>query len=237
MARKGGREPRGGLRHWGIVVFVPTEPKIYHIVHVDRLASIVSNGYLWSDSEIRRRGVGGTTIGMNSIKESRLTYELTSHPGLRVGDCVPFYFCPRSVMLYVIHMANNPELAYREGQDSIVHLEADMRQSVNWADANNRRWAFTTSNAGSLYFENYADLSQLNKVDWDAVEARKWSGYTVEPTVKDGKQAEFLIEDSFSWDLVTRVGIKSRRLDDAVQAALNGSRNRPIVEIKRGWYY
>ena len=213
------------------------EPKIYHIVHVDRLASIVADGYLWSDSEIRRRGVSGTTIGMNSIKESRLTNELASHPGLRVGGCVPFYFCPRSVMLYVINKANNPELAYTGGQESIVHLEADLRRSVSWADTNDRRWAFTTSNAGSGYFEDYSDLSLLNKVDWDAVNARKWSGYKVEPTVKDGKQAEFLVEDSFSWELVTRIGIKSRRLDDAVQAALTGSLSRPIVEIKRDWYY
>ena len=40
----------------GIVVLVPTEPKIYHIVHVDRLASIISDGYLWSDAEARKRG-------------------------------------------------------------------------------------------------------------------------------------------------------------------------------------
>ena len=218
-------------------MFVPMEPKIYHIVHVDRLASIVSDGYLWSYSESRRRGVGGTTIGMHNIKESRLTNKLSSHPGLRVGDCAPFYFCPRSVMLYVIFMANHPELTYREGQESIVHLEADLRQSVTWADANNRRWTFTSSNAGSRYFEDYSDLRLLNKIDWDAVNARKWSGPTVETIIKDRKQAEFLMEDSFSWELVTRIGIKSQRLNDTVQAALSGSRNRPSVEIKRGWYY
>ena len=28
----------------------PTHPKIYHIVHVDRLASIMADGALWSDA-------------------------------------------------------------------------------------------------------------------------------------------------------------------------------------------
>ena len=84
-------------------MFVPTQPKIYHILHIDRLASIVADGYLWSDAEARRRGVTGTTIGMDHIKERRLNrLVLPSHPHLHVGSCVAFYFCPRSVMLYSI---------------------------------------------------------------------------------------------------------------------------------------
>ena len=104
----------------------PTEPKIYHIVHVDRLASIVADGCLWSDAALQRRERPGTTIGMSTIKQRRLTNPVKCRPGLNVGDCVPFYFCPRSIMLYVIHMANSPELDYRGGQGPIVHLEADL---------------------------------------------------------------------------------------------------------------
>ena len=35
-------------------VLVPSQPKIYHIVHVDRLPSIVADGLLWCDAEIVR---------------------------------------------------------------------------------------------------------------------------------------------------------------------------------------
>ena len=61
----------------------PAQPKIYHIVHVDRLASIVSDGCLWCDAVMVRRQGTGTTIGMNNIKYRRLN-ELTldSHPGV-----------------------------------------------------------------------------------------------------------------------------------------------------------
>ena len=174
-------------------MLVPTEPKIFHIVHVDRLASIISDGFLWSDAETRRRGVGGTGIGMDRIKKRRLEeLTLSSHPDLFVGDCVPFYFCPRSVMPYLIFRGSDPDLAYRGGQAPIVHLEADLRQTVTRADAARRRWAFTSSNAGSRYFEDYSDLSKLNKLDWDAIQASQWSGDRKGP-----KQAEFLVESSF----------------------------------------
>jgi hypothetical protein len=84
----------------------PAQPKIYHIVHVDRLASIVADGCLWSDAEVVKRGHPGTTIGMGGIKTRRLGLPVDCHPGDHVGDFVPFYFCPRSIMLYVIYCAN-----------------------------------------------------------------------------------------------------------------------------------
>lgn len=162
---------------------VPVEPKIYHIVHVDRLPSIVADGGLLCDADVASHASDGTTIGMNDIKERRRQLRLTSHRDLRVGECVPFYFCPRSVMLYVIRQANHPKLTYRGGQNPIVHLEADLRRTVTWAEEQELRWAFTLSNAGSYYFEDRCDLRQLDQIDWDAVNAVNWQ------RCKEGKQA------------------------------------------------
>ena len=128
----------------------PDKPKIYHIVHVDRLASIVADGALWSDAEVQHRAPPGTIIGMSDIKRRRTTKALDSHPDLCVGDCVPFYFCPRSVMLYVITMANHSELDYRGGQGPIVHLEADLHEAVAWANRHGRRWAFNFDQRGGF---------------------------------------------------------------------------------------
>ncbi len=142
----------------------PASPKIYHIVHVDRLAPILASGGLLCDAEIVQANAAGTTIGMSGIKQRRLNeLRLTSHPDLHVGACVPFYFCPRSVMLYLIYQANHLELSYRGGQGPIVHLEADLRQSVAWAEENGMRWAFTLSNAGAYYFEDRCDLALCTK--------------------------------------------------------------------------
>ena len=148
-----------------------------------------------------KRPKAGTAIGIPSIKQRRLTNELDSHPGLHVGDCVPFYYCHRSVMLYVISTANHPDLPYRGGQDPIVHLEADFHSTVAWADSHTRRWAFTASNAGASYFQDYSNQSELNKLDWDAILSRDWQGR------QEWKQAEFLIERSFPWALVLRIAL------------------------------
>lgn len=216
---------------------VPTQPKIYHIVHVDRLPSIIADGHLWCDTEILRLATPGTTIGMNRIKQRRLKLPLTSHPGLCVGDCVPFYFCPRSIMLYVLSQANHDELNYRDGQGPIVHMEADLYASVAWAQRNNQRWAFSLSNAGAYYFEDRCDLAQLNEINWGAVQANRWSGNGIARSVKEGKQAEFLMEHSFPWHLVERIGVSSGRFYQQVANALAVGGHRPLIEMKPEWYY
>jgi len=168
---------------------------------------------------------------MNGIKRRRMVLTLTSHPELHVGDCVPFYFCPRSVMLYVISKRNHPELTYHGGQGPIVHLEADLHAVVAWARRNSRRWAFTLSNAGAYYFEDRGDLAQIDEIDWEAVAARSWQRR------REGKQAEFLLEHSFPWQLVERIGVQSSAIQGQAVAALPASSHKPAVEIRTDWYY
>lgn len=210
---------------------VPVHPKLYHICHVDRLASIVASGGLLSDAAILQRVLPGTMIGMNNIKQRRLhELTLTSHPDLHVGQCVPFYFCSRSVMLFLIHK-QNPELAYKDGQGPIIHLESDLRATVAWANAQRRRWAFTLSNAGAYYFEDRADLSQLGEIEWNSVQAQQWSA------CKEGKQAEFLLEQSHPWHLIERIGVLSPGVRAQVAQALPAQGHRPNVEVRAEWYY
>lgn len=210
---------------------VPVQPKIFHICHVDRLAPIVAAGGLLSDAAVVQAAAPGTVIGMNHIKQRRLQeLRLNSHPGLYVGQCVPFYFCPRSVMLFLIHR-QNADLAYKGGQGPIIHLEADLHATVAWANAQPRRWAFTLSNAGSCYFEDRADLARLGDVDWDAVAARNWSA------CREAKQAEFLLEHSFPWHLVERIGVLSQQIATQVAQSLPVGGHRPPVQILPAWYY
>ena len=210
---------------------VPAQPKLYHIVHVDRLSSIVGDGFLWSDAEVRRRRSPGTAIGNEAIKERRRKNVLQSHPGLHVGDCVPFYFCPRSVMLYKIHKDNHAELMYRDGRYPIVHLESDLMETVAWANRNRVRWAFTLSNAGSWYFEDRSDLAKLYEIDWHAVGAKYWRH------CREGKQAEFLIERCFSWRLVSRIGVRTIQASNITSVAIQAAADRPPIQIIPYWYY
>jgi len=206
---------------------------IYHIVHVDRLSSIIADGCLWCDAEILQRNPNGTTIGMGSIKQRRLTLPVTCHDGDCVGDYVSFYFCSRSVMLYLLYKVNHPGLTYHGGQGPIIHLEADLHASIAWAEGEGRRWAFSLSNAGATYTQFRSRVDQLDEIRWNAVSAQDWR----DSEIMEGKQAEFLVYHTFAWHLVSGIGVRSRAVYQQVQEALKASGHRPRVEIKPHWYY
>jgi len=207
--------------------------KIFHIVHIDNLPSIIADGYLLSDVEMRKCPKGGVTIGMEKIKERRLSLKLSSHSELRVGECVPFYFCPRSIMLYLLYKSNSPDIEYRGGQEPIIHLVSDLNKSVEWAEQSGQRWAFTTSNAGARYFEDYADLNDLNKVDWAAVGAMNWSNHGI----RENKQAEFLMEGRFPWALIDEIGVYSQRQYEEVSDIVGSKNDGLRIRIRKLWYY
>lgn len=218
----------------------PANPSIYHITHVDNLPAIIVNGGLNSDAAVIARGGPTAAIGMGNIKYRRLSLPVSCHPGLNVGDCVPFYFCPRSIMLFVIHCANHPELTYRGGQGPIVHLESDLHTVVQWANGQQRRWAFSLSNAGASYAEFRNSLTDLGDVDWDAVASTNFSNNSYTPSghqVKEGKQAEFLVHDAFPWTLVRHIGVSAQSFATRVYAALASATHRPTVSVQPGWYY
>lgn len=212
----------------------PGQPKIYHITHVDNLSRIVAAGCLVSDRTMLARGGPVQGIGMSEIKRRRIEeIEVSCHAGTRVGDYVPFYFCPRSVMLFVIHCANHPELTYRGGQDPVVHLEADLHATIAWAESAGVPWAFSLSNAGAYYVEFRSELAKLDALDWHAIAARDFRM----PDVKERKQAEFLVHERFPLHLVERIGVRSAKVRDKVGEALAAGRFGPSVEIRLDWYF
>jgi len=212
----------------------PAQPKIYHITHIDNLPSIVAGGYIESDGRRFRQGGGQTSIGMTEIKRRRLfENDVPCHPGTKVGDYVPFYYCPRSIMLFILHRGNHPDMDYHDGQRPILHLQIDLEAAIHWAETNGVAWAFSDRNAGTRFTSFYKSRGDLDKIDWDAVRAAVF----IDPQVKEGKQAEFLIHDTCPWQLVEKIGVLDEGMRVQVDTILQQGQNKPIVSIERAWYY
>ncbi len=212
----------------------PDQPKIYHITHVKNLPSIVTDDAILCDRAMVQRGGPAREIGMSAIKRRRIEQlEVVSHRGTKVGDYVPFYFCPRSIMLYVIHCANHPELGYREGQGPIVHLVADIDEVLAWAERSERKWALSLSNAGARYTEFRSSRDALAELDWSAIAATDFR----EANVKEAKQAEFLVHESFPFSLVERIGVGSTAIQVRAASAFSASSHQPPIDVRPDWYF
>lgn len=212
----------------------PENPKIYHITHLDNLEGILEEGVIWSDAMMVKQKLDCNLVGMNKIKRRRLEeLEVDCHAPRMVGDFVPFNFCPRSVMLFILHRGNLEELTYKGGQRPMIHLQADLSEVVTWADGEGVPWAFSDRNAGAYLASFYDDLEKLGEVNWDAVQATDFrpSG------IKEGKQAEFLYFESFPWELVEKIGVYDATIKQRVKSKLAPVEHSPQVLVKPSWYY
>jgi hypothetical protein len=208
--------------------------KIYHITHIDNLPKIISDGCLWSDRARLVRGFDCNLIGMPAIKNRRPNLiPVPCHPGTTVGDYVPFYFCPRSVMLYIFHCNNHPDLPYRGGQQPIVHLQADLHACVDWANRKRVRFAFSNGNAGSLTADFFSELSDLSQINWAAIDSTDFR----DRTVKEQKQAEFLVHESFPWSLVESLGVFDKNICDLARRVISDCTHKPLVRVENSWYF
>lgn len=204
----------------------PATTWIYHITDVKNLPGILHQGGLFSDVAISRANGPASNIGYDHIKKRRaeqISVDCCSNKF--VGEFVPFYYCPRSVMLYTVNLGatNQP----RGCQTEIVHLVSTVANATSLG----RQWAISDGNAGSYTATFGAELRMLDELDWQAINAKYWSSVTFE------KQAEFLVEGFFPFNAFTSIGCHNDAVRDRVRAMLNGAGHQTPVMTKGEWYY
>ncbi len=202
-------------------------PAIYHITRVDNLVRILREGGLWCDAQRSAKRLVTTNIGYSLIKARRLRHPVSVAAGGALGDYVPFNFCPRSVMLYVVHQGHDD---YNGGQRPVVHLVS----SMSAVQATGRPWFFTDRHADLGYAQQYDNRAELTQVDWSVMPLTYWGG---DSDVKEKRQAEFLVHDFFPWTAIEVIGVVDKDIASVVRETIAGADHQPQVKIKRNWYY
>jgi len=206
------------------VTSVPADPLIYHITHVDNVPGILREGGLWSDAQRIARNLVSTNIGHVHIKQRRLNRPVMTRAGGKLGDYVPFNFCPRSVMLYVVGRGHGD---YSGGQADIVHLVSRVSIATNLG----RPCAFTDRHAELAHALHFDDLARLGEVPWHVMDEQYWS------SVREERQAEFLVHEFYPWTAVFEVAAMTAPVAQRVQQAIHASQHHPTVSIRPQWYY
>ena len=128
---------------------------IYHITHVQNLSSILERGGLLSDAKTEQSGIESVGIAHQHIKQRRARRSVPVCRRGTLADYVPFYFAPRSPMLYAIH--RGAVEGYDDGQRSILHLTSTAELVVQ----SGLPFAFTEGHAEIAFSEFFDDLESL----------------------------------------------------------------------------
>lgn len=202
---------------------------IYHITHIANLMNIVNEGRLYCDRRAPQYLL--QNIAYLNLRQQRRQRAVPVEPHGTLADYVPFYFAPRSPMLYAIHTG-----WVRQGlsQAEIIYLVT----SVETVARAGKPFVFTDRHplSASPRFSN--DLSHLNHyVDWNVMHSKYWHDCPGYPDRKSRRQAEFLVYQQLEWRLIERIGVFDSARRDAVLQVLQRANHQPPVVVQREWYY
>lgn len=204
---------------------------IYHITHLKNLKSILESDCIWCDSEIKTRSIETQGIAYEAIKQRRARRPVPTCQQGYLSDYVPFYFAPRSPMLYAIHCGTVEN--YQEGQSSVLHLVSKVKTVAE----KQLPFTFTNGHAEMMPTEFYESLDDIDKIDWKLMKAEFWNDTEDDINRKWRRQAEFLVHNHFPIELVAGIGVVSEEIKSQVEEILRIFKKEITVAVLPQWYY
>jgi hypothetical protein len=207
------------------------EINLFHHTHIENLPAIIRYGGLGCMNALARRRVRYQSIAYPDIQQRRAAIQVPCGPGGTLHDYVPFFFSPRSPMLFALHKGNVTD--HRGGQESIVHLVTTLE-----AVAAERECVFTDGHAIMKLSRYFDDLGRIDEIlDWTVLDSLDWTDTVEDPDRSRRRQAELLVYGSCPWRLIQRVAVINDKMAEHVGRIIAEARHKPLVDVMPGWYY
>ena len=142
----------------------PDKALIFRITHRDNVPWILDNGLHSSNSGILDANF--VNIGNLELIEKRRSRHIDIAPGGTLGDYIPFYFTPFSLMMYNIKTGWGG-VAQRRNQE-IVILVASLHKLVDEGGM----FVFSDRHAYLQTSRFLKNLTDLDQIDWSILQAR-----------------------------------------------------------------
>lgn len=202
---------------------------IYHITHIDNLRSIILTGGLVACGQLPAHGY--TNIANPGIQDRRSRFSVPIDPKGNLHAYVPFYFAPRSPMLYAIHSASGE--GYVGGQAPIVYLVSNAQLVQNAR----LQFVFTDGHAIMRLSNYYDTCDNLHHVDWSIMREKYWNDTPEDGDRKRRRMAEFLVHRYLPLGLVTQIVVYNQQMARRVVEILRDLEIDIEVGVNAGWYY
>ncbi|HET7214002.1 MAG TPA: DUF4433 domain-containing protein [Terriglobia bacterium] len=202
--------------------------RIFRITHRNNVPWILEHGLHAATSKVLDPNF--RNIGNPDLISKRTQRLVEVGPGGTLGDYIPFYFTPFSIMMLNIHTGYNVKQVPNE---EIVILVSSLHRIAELGI----RFVFTDQHAYPLAASYFTDLDDLQHIDWDLLNRRDFKHDPDDPAKKERYQAEALI-----WKHLPTVGLLGIcSFNEAVDAGIKRELAKCKIEmqtiVQRRWYF
>lgn len=204
------------------------EGLIFRITHRDNVPWILENGMHARNGE--RFDPNYRNIGNVDLIDKRSRRRVDVPPGGTLSDYVPFYFTPYSIMMYNIKTGYGVKQVPNE--DIVIFVS-----SLPHVVAQGLRFVFTNQHAYPPMADYFADLSQLDEIDWPLLQSRNFSHDPDDPGKKERYQAEALIWKHVPLTALRGVCCYTPSVERQLKAEIERRALSFKVGVQQSWYF
>lgn len=206
-----------------------SDARVFRITHIDNVPWLLDNGLHCQSSGVCDPNF--VSIGMAGLISKRQTHPVPIAPGGVLADYVPFYFTPYSMMLMNIKTGYNG--VTKRANEEIVIIGARLPELYNRGLAA----VFTDGHAYMAQTRYFANLAQLNQVDWAILQNRDFKKSDANPDKSRRYQAEALLHRHVPIDGIRGIVCNTQAAKARVDGWANQRGLTINVPVYPHWYF
>jgi len=184
------------------------------------------------DTDARDRGLLSVEVGNIGIKDMRRSQKVPIAPYGQVSDYVPFYFAPRSPMMFSISKGNVP--TYSGGTARLVYLVTSLERLTEQGHTP----VLTDRNAALRYaaYRRFDAADEIDDgfIDWDVMKAKYWGDFD---DGRERRMAEALVHENVEWACILSVTAQSEIVAEEARAMISAAKSTVRVKVVPQWYF
>jgi len=201
---------------------------IFRILHRDNFPAILRDGILSRNAASRKHGY--VDIGNLDLISRRQSHHVNIAPETTLADYVPFYFTPKSIMLYIIHTGRG--VKQQSNSDIVI-----ICTSLNRLESRGVQFIFSDRHAFLASARFYRSLSDLDKIDWKSLQNCDFRVDHNNPEKKERYMAEALVNHSMTCDSLLGVACCNEAVKSDINQILVAAGKSMKVLSKPDWYF
>jgi hypothetical protein len=207
----------------------PEKAFIFRITHINNVPWILNNGVHCKNSPVRDPNF--VNIGNTDLIAKRTHRIVPIGSNRTLADYIPFYFTPRSPMLYNIRTGHGG-ITQRPNSEIVTLVT-----SLNRLEEQEVEFAFTDRHAYLTTASYHDSTEELHCIDWRILQDSDFQRDPEDPGKLERYQAEALVYRRLAVESLLGIATHNEAAKGEVEQMIRDADQELQVRVRPAWYF